>query len=631
MRSVFTLLVILLTLSFTRTAYGQVDKGGFPRSFQSQHLKGSLPAVVEVSPPDLLSIQKEDIEDARLEKSYRVGVEIPVAISLETSGQWDQLPGGGRIWRVAINSPGAQGIGLNFKNLQLPPGSDLFVYTPDHSLVIGAITSSEIPSNHTFTSRPLYGDKIIIEYYQPESVVGNEVIEISGLVFMYRGMVQPAVKNNKSTLSGSCEVNVNCEEGQNWQNQKQGVVKIYAKVSTNYFWCTGTLINNTEQNFSGLLLTAAHCSKNGSGVTASVDDFSQWVFYFNYETAACGSTGAQEHTIIGVQKLAMANYQLDVGSDFLLLKLQGEIPASYNPFYCGWNATSENSTSGVCIHHPGGDVKKISTYTTPLSSGTWGSTPNTHWVVKWAATNNGFGVTEGGSSGSPLFNNNGLVIGALTGGDSDCQHLTEADMFGKVYYSWLSNGNTADQQLKPWLDPGNSGTTVLPGSYNEKYAVAEFSANSKVIPVGGTVDFQDLSRGKPDHWHWYFQGANPSESTVQNPSGVRFERFGKMNVKLVVSNSFNSDTIVKEEYIDVRAVVSPNPSFGVVNILTDLNNEKDIVIEVFDAFGKIVQRFGYPGAITSTYSIKLPPYGNVFFIRVMHGDQVQTHKVIVVH
>ena len=103
--------------------------------------------MIEVSPPDLLSIQKEDIEDVRLEKSYRVGVEIPVAISLETSGQWDHLPGGGRIWRVAINSPGAQGIGLNYKDLQLPSGSDFFVYTPDHSLVIGAITSAEIPSN----------------------------------------------------------------------------------------------------------------------------------------------------------------------------------------------------------------------------------------------------------------------------------------------------------------------------------------------------------------------------------------------------------------------------------------------------------------------------------------------------
>jgi PKD repeat protein len=104
-----------------------------------------------------------------------------------------------------------------------------------------------------------------------------------------------------------------------------------------------------------------------------------------------------------------------------------------------------------------------------------------------------------------------------------------------------------------------------------------------------------------------------------------------MNVKLVVTNPYNSDSIVKEGYIDVKAVVSPNPSKGTVSILTDINNTEGINIDVFDAVGKLAQHYQYKGSSSSSYNITLPDYGNMFIIRIIQGDQVQTHKVIVVH
>ncbi len=624
-------LAILFSGFSTVPAYSQIDRGGVPRSYQSEFNQKSPLQYIEVAAPDLLSLQKEDLEDSRLEKSYRVGVEVPISISSTHSGQWDYLPGGGHIWRIALRCKGAQAIGLNYNELKLPSGADMFVYTADHENVIGAFTSSELNPGQKFASRPLQGDMIVIEYYEPSTVKEREVIDIAGISYLYRGFEPKDLKNSKSVTSGSCEVNVNCEEGQNWQNQKQGVVKILTKVGSKYFYCTGSVMNNTTQDFSGLLLTASHCSKDFGGGTASDADYSQWVFYFNYESPGCAYAGAQELTVVGAQKLATSDTPSDIGSDFLLLRMLNTIPPKYNPFYCGWDAGSGNSSSGVGIHHPDGDIKKISTYTSPLGSGTWGANLNTHWIVQWKPTVNGHGVTEGGSSGSPLFDDEGLIIGTLTGGESSCDNLYGEDMYGKIYYSWVSNGTLPGQQLKPWLDPGNTGIIKMPGSYNEKLAVADFSANSHVIPVGGTIDFQDLSTGKPDSWHWYFQGAKPSESTMQNPSGIRFERYGSMNVKLVVSNIYNSDSVIKEEYIDVRAVISPNPCKGVISILTDINNENDLVIEVFDVFGKLAQRFDYSGATSSSYSIALPDYGNVFLIRVLQGDQVQTHKVVVVH
>ena len=631
MRIINPLLFTLILIVYALSAFSQIDRGGVPRSFQPQFLLKSQVQVIDIESPDLRAIQAEDDEAARLEKSYRVGVEVPVNISLIDAGQWESLTNGGRICRLSLNCIGAQGLGIIFGKVQLPAGSDLFIYTTDKHNVLGAYTAAEIRDNQMFTTRPIYGDRIVIEYYEPSNNNENAEIQLSGLTFMYRGFEQIVSSELKSVSSGNCEVNVNCDEGQNWQNQKQGVVKILTKVGTKFFYCSGTLMNNTSQDFSGLFLSASHCSKDFSGGSATAADYSRWVFYFNYESPDCVSSAAQEQTVLGAEMLATSDSPSNIGSDFLLLRFLENIPPKYNPYYCGWDAGNNTSTSGVCIHHPDGDIKKISTYISPLTSGTWGSTPNTHWIVRWASTANGHGVTEGGSSGSPLFDDEGLVIGTLTGGESSCQNPTGPDMYGKMSFSWASNGSLAEQQLKPWLDPDNTGIIKQPGSFNAKLAVADFSASSSIIPVGGTINFQDLSSGKPNKWKWYFQGGNPSESTEQNPSAIRFERFGAMNVKLVVSNEFNTDSIVKEEYIDVRAVVSPNPSKGDVNILTDINNESDVIIEVYNASGIKAQQFEYSGSLSSNYSIKLPDFGNVFLIRVIHGEQIQTHKIIVTH
>lgn len=629
MKYIFYLLTIFFVGSLTFSAQSQVDRGGVPRSFQLQNIQKSQIPIIDVTPPDLRQLQKEDLEDAYLEKSYRVGVEVPVFVTSASFGQWSELPGGGRIWRATFSCKGAQGLGLNYNELNLPPGSDLFVYTPDHTFVIGAITAGEIPSNHVFSTRPLPGDELTVEYFEPQNTNSKTTIEVTGLVYMYRSFEADNNASVKSVLEGACEVNVNCEEGMNWKDQRSGVVKILTKVGSKYFYCSGSIVNNTKQDFSGLLLTASHCSKDFLGGIASDFDYSRWVFYFNYESPGCNTTSVTPLTLTGAEKLASSDLS-NMGSDFLLLRTLIKIPAKYNPYYCGWDADGRNSSSGVSIHHPDGVIKKISTYTSSLGTGSFaGISPGTHWIVSWSETPNGHGVTEGGSSGAPLFNDDGLIMGTLTGGESSCENPGGEDMYGKFSYSWESNGVSPYQQLKPWLDPENTGIMKMPGSYNDNLAIANFTASSKIIPVDGTTDFQDLSTGKPDYWHWYFQGADPSESFEQNPKGIRFEQFGKMNVKLIVHNSYNSDTIVKLEYIDVKAVVTPNPSpDGVVNILTDVNLSEDLVIEVYDFQGKIAQRFQFAGN-SPIYTIQLPKGGTAYLILMKQGNNTQTHKVVV--
>jgi len=107
--------------------------------------------------------------------------------------------------------------------------------------------------------------------------------------------------------------------------------------------------------------------------------------------------------------------------DFALLELSVVPPEIYHPYYAGWDRVQEYLDTSVCIHHPAGDVKKISKDYDTLGLGSFtGYDSHKHWQIKeWDE-----GTTEGGSSGSGLFTVEGLLIGTLSGGEADCDYIS---------------------------------------------------------------------------------------------------------------------------------------------------------------------------------------------------------------
>lgn len=105
-------------------------------------------------------------------------------------------------------------------------------------------------------------------------------------------------------------------------------------------------------------------------------------------------------------------------SDFALFELT-ESPLNNNldVYFNGWDRTNSPSQGGVGIHHPNGDFKKIATHNMVPAQGQYPN-PNSSWRVNYIATQNGHSVTEGGSSGSPLFTNDKRIIGQLYGGST---------------------------------------------------------------------------------------------------------------------------------------------------------------------------------------------------------------------
>lgn len=440
----------------TTQLLAQVSVGGTPYSLRAALPWTNVPTV-HGTPFNAAAVAEEDArrEAEGLVPAYaRV---LPVNAGLYDAGQWATLPNGDRLWRLRVASTGALATELFYTDFHLPANATLHVFSEDGSTVLGGFTAFNNRTEGEFTTSLVPGEASLVEYYEPAAVAGEGNLHISGVGHAYRDVAEV-------TASGACEVDVNCSEGNDWHPQRDATVRISIQEGGFMFWCTGALVNNLAQDCKPYYLTAQHCYTG-----ANQSELNQWKFYFNYERSGCGSgSSPSNHTMVGCFKRGASNDNGgDSGSDFLLVEgTTAAIPGSYNPYWAGWDASGTGGNNGVGIHHPAGDRKKISSYTTPLASSTWGGVSGTHWRVKWAATANGHGVTEQGSSGSPLFNAAKRIIGTLTGGTSSCSNVNGFDYYGKISYHWQSNPGPSSMRLKNFLDPAATGTLSMDGSYD---------------------------------------------------------------------------------------------------------------------------------------------------------------------
>jgi PKD repeat protein/methionine-rich copper-binding protein CopC len=540
MRFSLFLFLFLIWGALISVSEAQVSFGGSPISFGSDFQRDSRQAVLPtVSLPvlDMLRIRQED----STQTPNRFAVATEVAISPETTGFWQILPTGDRLWRVMLEAQdeNVYGMVLLFSQFSLPEKSKLFVYTPDKKTVLGAFTHQNNHFSNKFSIELIKSRQVIIEYYEPAFVVGKPIIGLDRIDQAYRKLPPPTTfRQEKNILktqdfgqSGNCNLNINCTPLANdWQDEKRGIVRILVVNALGSTWCSGSLINNTYQDNKPYLLTAAHCAFN-----TSATHISQWIFYFQYEITDCNAPTVEPTS----PTLTGATLRAQFGSsDFYLLELNQEIPLNYNVYFNGWDRTGTNYTGSVGIHHPSGDVKKFSrdvdAVTTTAYSDDTNNSGSTHYRVVWNE-----GVTEGGSSGSPLLNNNGLIVGQLHGGGSACNALTEADWYGKVSRSW-TGGGTANSRLSDWLDAGNLGVTSLQGK-DANGITAKFTTNiEETIYLPNQVIFTDASLGNVTSYFWDFgEGAIPATANTAGPHIVTYSTLGKKKVSLSVNNGFS--------------------------------------------------------------------------------------------
>lgn len=460
---VLALAAVVVTLS----SHGQISFGGSPLRWNDKSVPSDIPIVTTPQLDfELLSAQ-DALTDHIKEAPYRFGVEVAVQYTLENSGRWIiDSNSDYAVWQLGVDCPDATSISFELGKYIIPEGAQLFIWNSDRTEFLGAFTNENMNTEQTFGIGLLHADKVFLEYVVPVSASSWGEIEISNIIHGYRSILaaHPDAQRGPFGSSGNCNINVNCPEGADWQVEKRSVALIVQGGSA---ICSGALVNNTAQDGTPYFLTADHC------LGGSVNN---WVFYFNHESANCtGSNGPTNQSISGATLRASNS-----ASDFALLELNDTPPASFNVYYAGWDNSDlvSANNAAVGIHHPSGDVKKICfEEDTPYHANTAGAA--VWYIDQWED-----GVTEGGSSGSPLFNQNKRIIGQLYGGVAACAGSVnngEADWYGRFGVSW-DNGTTNSTRLSNWLDPLNLGVTTLDGFSGESIALDAAAAGINGIP-----------------------------------------------------------------------------------------------------------------------------------------------------
>jgi len=572
MKKIFLFVLSVAALLVSTAVFSQNQ----PVSFKHPELLSEIDNVV-VASPDMAQVMNEDASSEKNGGMYKVARILDVNMTMDNCGTTDILADGTKVWRVRIASQGAKALKVMCEEFYIPNGAELYLYNENRQQLVKVDASNNPKFDTYYSPKMIQGDALYMEYVQPASVAGTPVIKIDGLSYFYRGVdafVGYYAQKRETGFGESydCEVNINCPAGANWQDQKKGVAEIFVISSEGGGFCSGTLVNNTANDGTPYFLTADHCGGvDGNGY------FNRWEFYFNFESPNCNNPTSEPNydAVNGCTLKARPSGAQASGTDFLLLQLNTtednleQIGAYYN----GWDRTDVAAPHSTGIHHPSGDIKKISIVTSELTLSTFGqtNTQNGHWRTTWSAST---GFTEGGSSGSPLFRDaNKLVMGTLSGGPYyNCSSSASMlyDVYGRFDLHWENGGTSSANQLKPWLDPNNTGAETCEGRYpnsgtnppSPSTINAEFTGNPTTVAVGGTVAFRDASTGNPTSWSWSFPGGNPSSSTSQNPSVV-YSTAGTYNVSLTVSNGTDEDTETKTAYITVNEngdVPPPDPN-----------------------------------------------------------------------
>lgn len=459
--------VLSLLLLATLAAPVHARQGEPPYSLAHRGKAGVNVPIEDVKPIDAIARRAQTDIEARstpmATKREQVADDNRVAITPAQAGRWDTLDDGSRLWRMRVRAAGATDLRLGFDRFALPPGATLYVIGADDYFQGPYTVDDAIASG--FHSPIVPGDTATIELRVPAGVLlPDDALELDSVGAGFRDRFGRGKAGGNVGASGACNIDVTCPLGQPYPNEIRAVGHYEFRRGNSYYICTGTLLNDVPQTGKNWFLTAAHCISS-STEAASI------VVYWNYQSTQCDRLVAPAGGYFNDNQNGAALRATRADVDFTLLELSTPPQATWGVFYAGWDATDAAPTATVGLHHPSGDVKKITAGPAPFptpSCLTSGSA-STHWQTGPYTQ----GTTEGGSSGSALFvvagngGNERRVIGTLSGGNAQCSTLSPTqpnggiDCYGRFAVAW--NGPSAASRLRDWLDPAGTGTSMIAG------------------------------------------------------------------------------------------------------------------------------------------------------------------------
>jgi len=480
---------------------------------------------------DINLLLEEEEAVKGMDVPYRFGKRFDVNYSL-TDGKWTEVDSG-RVWLMKVTSPAAYSINFIFNELSLTERAELYIYSTDGSMVYGPVTSMQNLKNGLFFTDLVKGESVVLYLFEPSKIKESSKLRISGIIHAFKDVYAGLFESGKGLNdSDTCEKDVACYPA--WGNESDAVARTIVG-GGNYF-CSGSLINNTAQDFKAYFLSAFHCvdlavgNENSPGFMDGVlqpnekQDAENWAFRFRYKKTSCDGSQVENYFTYNKDNFRAAW----ATTDFVLVELESSPLHDLRVAFLGWDRNGFPNSSGTGIHHPKGDVMKISFDNNPLTETSyWSNSGSNYWKVDWD-----IGVTEKGSSGSPLFDQNDRVIGQLTGGPSACGSSDMRDWYGCFYRSWTGDGvnSTDSTRLSNWVGIASTTNTI-------RYP--HVTGPSMVCTSNSTFTLHDASPGSTVTW-------TASRVTPSSGSGTTAtfhttcSNIGNAQLTFTISNSYGS-------------------------------------------------------------------------------------------
>ncbi|CAH1904972.1 Flg_new_2 domain-containing protein [Candidatus Nitrotoga sp. HW29] len=452
-----------------------------------------------ISPPPhsisigTLSNEKKSTEtnvDSRPGTPRKIGFgrEIPQLNSLAdtaTKLEWQNTLQGGKIAAISITSPQATGIRMGILVHRMLAEATFRFYSQGSKVsyeIAGKEIMETIQRNlnagdssdaaRTYWSPYIEGEEMTLEIELPLGINPNTLeIAIPSVSHFFFSILRasPGEKISKIGQAASCEIDVSCYS--EWSPESKSTAKIIFVNSGSSYLCSGTLLNDAASSGTPYFLSANHCITNQT-IASTLQT------YWFYRSTACnnGMLNPEFQIRTGGATLLYGNQITDTS----FMQLNNLPPAG--AIYAGWSAnTPELYTHVVGIHHPQGDLQKISFGLLQSFQDCTATDPITEtYQCKFADKDNGkfldvdytSGISEGGSSGAGLFetiNSAHYLIGQLRGGNPSCfgSGTDEYGRFDIAYrdalYKWLNAGPTF---LLSVSKPDNGTIISTPGGIN---------------------------------------------------------------------------------------------------------------------------------------------------------------------
>lgn len=603
---------------------------------------------INLSKPNVDSIENElNAIEENIKSIYATKLNLPEEISLiKNDFRLTSFPDSlGVLYAVRIKSDSALMLNFFFGQFHLSENETIYIFGKQQNYLASLVDSDNQP-HEKFPLYFMQGDEVTFAFHKTvtETVISAPLI--SSVYYVFREPFGP----ESGSHSQDCEENVYCPS-YTVPSELKNVIRATFLLIAPEWRCTGELLNNRQNSLDKLFITARHCIHEGNLGQGELIDLTQLEYYFNYNNPDCNEQHpwpSYKHPSSGASLVDQSGF---FGSDIALLRMSASPPPHFKVYYAGWSAaqipmyTAFGNTYRFIafgIHHPVGDIKKIS-----LGEGYRVGYPPGRIKVDWD-----FGNVEDVSSGSGLFSTPGKLIGVLSGGFSSCDNDKPAwygyfrRFFNENINARQALGGTINQNFNSGREitcyqgdlflggivgnylffKGNDADYLPAGLYQPNNAIT-IKAENKIFAAGSgkglkiypNADFVFSAGEKVVLESGFIAEAGShfvAEIAPCTPGPQRIYEYAQED-----DNQNNHD---------IKALISPNPSTGKFTLQIPQEEESEnpnYTIEIYNILGEKILQSEIQNS-KSLIDLSSHPKG-IYFLKIQSGENIYTEKIVV--